>query len=177
MLLVIVIRHTCGLQEYEVFPESNEVMLCFLIILFVITPLVILPKGVAYCVDHLTNRYIMRKDLHQLLGIQSGYEVPGIKHGSCMFLPQSFCDYRNPNSSLAIVMQNSFNSHDSSRHFYRLRFKVHTWNKIFMHFFYLSFSGVCLHLLAILFEHSGITKVVFHLWVLQVPVVTILGKM
>ena len=175
MILLIVIRDVCGMQDYEVLPESNEYMIWLLIILFVIAPLILLPRWVGYYIKHLTNKFIMRTHLHQRLGIQSGYEVPGIKHGTYMFLPQSFSDYKDPNSSLAIVDQNGFNSQDSSRNFYRLRFKMHIWHKIVMHFFYLTFSGVCLHSLDILVAHSGLIKVAYPLWVLEVPLIRTLG--
>ena len=177
LILVIVVRQVCGLDAYETFPEANEYILGFLIICLAITPLIILPKYVGNCLDCLTKQFILQEELHQILGYRSGYEVPGVNHATFMFLPQSYSNYRSPRSSLALVLIKAFNSDPSSRKFYRLRFQLQVLNKLSMHFFYFVFSASCLHSISFLIETSGITKAVFHLSVLQVPVVRSLGKL
>jgi hypothetical protein len=174
--LVIVVRKLSGLGDYEIFPESNEIILGILIVGISIIPTTLLPKIMARFVDRFTNYFIFQEETHQLLGYRSGYKVPGIHHASYMFLPQSYSNYRNPKSSRAIMLRDAFTNQPISRRFYRVKYQLQIWNKIFMHLFYFVSSAIFLHLLSYLLKESGVTKVAFHLWFLQVPLVRVLGR-
>ena len=175
LTLVIVIRKMSGLGDYDLFPKSNEIIMGFLIVCFCIIPTTLLPKIMARFVDRLTKYFILQEEMHQLLGYRSGYKIPGLHHASYMFLPQSYANYRNPKSSLAIMLTDAFTNQDFSRRFYRLKYQLQIWNKIFMHLFYFVSSATFLHLWGYLLEEGGVTKSVFHLRVMQVPLLRSLG--
>ena len=176
LTLVIIIRQMCGLGDYEIFPESNHYILSVLIAAFAIYPLIMLPKYFANFLDMATSYFILPEQLHQILGYRTGYDVPGLRHATFMFMPQAYLDYRNPMSSSAIVLVKAFNSDESSRKFYRLRYQLQVLDKLAMHWFYFGFTAIFLHMISYLIETSGITKAVFHLSVLGVPAVRYLGK-
>ena len=176
LTLVIIVRRICGLGDYEIFPESDHIILGVLIVGFAIIPLIMLPKYVGNFLDMVTNYFILPERLHEILGYRIGYDVPGVHHATFMFLPQAYQNYRNPRSSSADALVKAFNSDESSRKFYRLRFQLQVLNKLAMHWFYFVFSAVFLHMICLLIEMSGITKAVFYLYILEVPAVRYVGK-
>ena len=104
LTLVIIIRRICGLEDYEIFPDSDHIILGVLIVGFAIVPLIMLPKFVGNFLDMVTKYFILPERLHEILGYRTGYEVPGVYHATFMFLPQAYQNYRNLISSSAIVL-------------------------------------------------------------------------
>ena len=175
MMLIVIIRRVCGYSDEDKFiplPESNEFILEVLIIAFALVPLVLLPNGLAYFLHNKTNSFIMQEKVQRSAGIQSGYDVPGHRMGLYMFLPQSYFDYRDPSA----VHIKCFNQNPLSRKFYRLRFKLHLWNKTFVHFSSLALGAVCLHSLDYLIEKSSLFEPGTRFMFLRVPIVKRAGK-
>ena len=69
-----------------------------------------------------------------------------------------------------------FNRNPLSRKFYRLRFKLHLWNKTFVHFASLAVGAVCVHSLDYLIEKSSLFEPGTRFMVLRVPIVKQAGK-
>ena len=175
MILIVIIRRVCGFNDEDKFislPDSNEFIMEIMIIAFALLPLIFLPKALAYLLHIKTNSFIMNEKIHRSAGIQSGYDVPGLHHGLFMFLPQSYFDYRDPRT----VYINSFNRNPLSRKFYRLRFKLHLWNKTFVHFSSLLFGATSLHALDYLTTKSALFEAGSRFMVLRVPIVKVAGK-
>lgn len=119
----------------------------------------------------MTRSIIMKDDMHLSEGIQSGYNVPGHRLGLFMFLPHAYFDYRNPRN----FQLKCFNQTPLSRKFYHLKFKLHLWNKTFVHFAILMFGAFSLHgmdyLIQSVFFETGTRFIV-----LRVPLVKVAGK-
>ena len=175
MILIVIIRRVCGYNDDDHFialPDSNEFILKVLIIVFALLPLIFLPKALAYLLHSKTKSFIMNEKIHRSAGIQSGYDVPGLNHGLFMFLPQSYFNYRDPRA----VHIYCFNRNPLSRKFYRLRFKLHLWNKTFVHFSSLLFGATALHALDYLTIKSAVFEAGSRFMVLRVPIVKLAGS-
>ena len=175
MMLIVIIRRVCGYSDEDKFiplPESNDFIMEVMIIAFALVPLVLLPNGLAYLLHSKTSSFIMQEKVQRSAGIQSGYDVPGHSQGLCMFLPQSYFDYRDPSA----VHIKCFTRNSLSRKFYRLRFKLHLWNKTFVHLASLAFGAVCLHTLDYLIEKSSLFEPGTRFMVLRVPIMKQAGK-
>jgi len=175
MILVVIIRRVCGFNDDDKFiplPDSNEYIMGVMIIAFALVPLVLLPRKLAYLLDLMTSSFIMKENIQRSAGIKSGYDVPGLHHGLFMFLPQAYFNYRDP----CAVHIKCFNRNPLSRKFYRLRFKLHLWNKTFIHFASLLFGAISLHALDYLVEESALLESGTRFMVLQVPIVKRAGK-
>ena len=175
MMLIVIIRRVCGYSDEDKFiplPESNDFIMEVMIIAFALGPLVLLPNGLAYFLHNKTSSFIMQEKDQRSAGVQSGYDVPGHRQGLYMFLPQSYFDYRDPSA----VLIKCFTRNPLSRKFYRLRFKLHLWNKTFVHFASLAFGAVCLHTLDYLIQKSSLFEPGTRFMVLRVPIVKRAGK-
>ena len=177
-ILIIIIRSTDNLDEYDSLPNSKEFVIHALVIAVVILPLKFIPKKFAGLLRLFDEKFILRHNHHIKRGNRSGYDVPGYETALFMFHPSSNNNHEHINNGGASSHPGFFYfSRDPiSKKLYQLRFETKIFCKVAMHTFYLAFTFVLLNTLHVVMEASTVLSSSFWLQILQEEWVIFLGS-
>ena len=174
--LCIFIRYTVGFDPFDDFPNSNEYIIYFLIIVFVIMPLTLIPIRVAKFLKNTTDNFVLFKTFHQNERNRSGYDVTGLDTALFMFLPSSTNNFQHLCLKNKVFAGFSYFSEDKmSRKLYKLKFETALFCKCTMHVFYLLSSFILINIFHIGLQESTIDNQHPYLGILDVPAARIMG--
>ena len=137
--LVAIFRYITNMDEYDtmIMPES-EVIIVILYFIIVLMPLKFIPILFSRLLQTLTNDWILYKNFHLNNRNRGGYDLPDADKALFMFLPCSTNDCNHiVDQSVDSPGFSYFSKCYKSKGLYRLKFEMHIFRKVSMHFFYL----------------------------------------